>query len=48
MKFVSVAVLAEDDLEKCVDYTFDLCRPAHFNSNAISVATAVSYATCIA
>lgn len=48
MKVVPVAVLAEGDLEKCAEYTFDLCRPTHFNSNAISAATAVSCATCIA
>jgi ADP-ribosylglycohydrolase len=48
MKVVPVAVLADTDLEKCAEYTFDLCRPTHFNSNAISAATAISCATCIA
>lgn len=48
MKVVPVALLANCDLTACVQYTYDLCRPTHFNSSAISAATAVSCATCIA
>ncbi len=44
MKVTPVALLANGDLEKSVNYAFDLCKPTHFNSNAISAACAVSCA----
>lgn len=48
MKTLPIAILAQCNLSKCVEYTFDLCRPTHFNSNAISAATAISCAACTA
>lgn len=48
MKTIPIAILAQCNLSKCVEYTFDLCRPTHFNSNAISAATAISCAACVA
>lgn len=44
MKVTPVALLANGDLKKSVEYAFLLCKPTHFNSNAISAAAAVSCA----
>lgn len=44
MKVTPVALLANGDLEKSIEYAYQLCKPTHYNSNAISAASAVSCA----
>lgn len=44
MKVTPVALLANGDFKKAVEYAFALSKPTHYNSNAISAACAVSCA----
>lgn len=41
MKTIPLAILAKGDLEKALEYTIAMCKPTHFNSNAISAAAAI-------
>ncbi|MBO0451592.1 ADP-ribosylglycohydrolase family protein [Candidatus Enterococcus murrayae] len=41
MKTIPLALLANGDLEKALEYTIWMCKPTHFNSNAISAAAAI-------
>lgn len=41
MKVIPLAVIANGDMEKAIQYTIDMCRPTHFNSTAVSGAAAI-------
>lgn len=41
MKTIPLAILAKGNLEKALEYTIAMCKPTHFNSNAISAAAAI-------
>lgn len=41
MKTIPLAILAKGDWHKALEYTIAMCKPTHFNSNAISAAAAV-------
>ncbi|KAF1299414.1 hypothetical protein BAU15_01855 [Enterococcus sp. JM4C] len=48
MKTIPLAILAKGDLEKAVEYTIAMCKPTHYNSNAISAAAAICCAATTA
>ncbi len=41
MKTIPLALLAKGDRQKALAYTIAMCKPTHFNSNAISAAAAI-------
>lgn len=41
MKTIPLALLANGNVEKALEYTILMCKPTHFNSNAISAAAAI-------
>lgn len=41
MKTIPLAILAKGNLEKALEYTIAMCKPTHYNSNAISAAAAI-------
>ena len=41
MKTIPLAILADGNLETALEYTIAMCKPTHFNSNAISAAAAI-------
>ncbi|MDH6363907.1 ADP-ribosylglycohydrolase [Enterococcus sp. PF1-24] len=48
MKTIPLAVAAQGNLETALAYTIDMCKPTHFNSNAISAAAAICCAATTA
>lgn len=41
MKTIPLAILAKGNLTKALEYTIAMCKPTHYNSNAISAAAAI-------
>lgn len=41
MKTIPLAILAKGDRQKALAYTIAMCKPTHFNSNAMSAAAAI-------
>lgn len=41
MKTIPLAILAKGNWQKALEYTIAMCKPTHFNSNAISAAAAI-------
>ncbi|MGM0125565.1 hypothetical protein IGI37_002964 [Enterococcus sp. AZ194] len=48
MKTIPLAILAAGNLEKALEYTIAMCKPTHYNSNAISAAAAICCAATTA
>ena len=46
MKASPIGLLARGDQQKAIQYTYDLCWPTHYNSAAVSGASAIACAVC--